>query len=85
MGKGLKFQISQFQPVQQKNLDRHYIRVIVCLVWFRLQCWTDSDITLAFEEAQVTRPDQTRPDQTRPKAEMSPKQICHKNWNVTKN
>ena len=47
------------------NLDRSpfHIRVVGC--W--LQRWADSDITLAFEDAQVT------------KTEMSPKLKCHQN------
>ena len=42
-----------------KNLIRHYILVIVWLVaWLLggwLQRWADSNITVAFEDAQITK------------------------------
>ena len=50
-----------------------------CLVcWFVvwLQCWADSNVTMAFEYAQVTKTEMSS------KPEMSPKLIYHQNWNV---
>ena len=78
---------NQCHQISQGSL---FTLLVVCLSGC-LQHWAVTNVTVAFEDSQVTRPDQTSPGQTRPdqnwnvtKTEMSPKLKCHQNWNVTK-